>query len=269
MPWWSFRTYMMQKAKLRDAIGRSIIDRDVSRPYTVRIRYKKPYASALYLFSASIIGAIVPKHLLASDHSLNTSAFGTHPVGSGPYRFRSWAHSDRIIFDANPEYFRGAPSLKVVELHIVPHLNTVLTQLRTHEADFSTDIDASQLSEARSAELVARVVVVNGFRHLEFKTSRPPLDDLRVRRALCEAIDPKAIFRTVFFRIGAQAPADQNPLTGWADPTLHYYRTDVAAAGKLLDDAGWAMRSDGLREKAGRTLSFELMSIAGGVQPRP
>ncbi|MBV9439479.1 MAG: hypothetical protein JOZ24_05775, partial [Candidatus Eremiobacteraeota bacterium] len=86
---------------------------------------------------------------------------------------------------------------------------------------------------------------------------------VRVRRALCMALDPRMMYEKLFFRLGALAPADQNPVTGWADPHVKFYPTDPAAAGRLLDAAGWKMGSGGIRIKNGRPLVVELGTVAG------
>jgi peptide/nickel transport system substrate-binding protein len=233
-------------------------------PHTVRVRLKRRFAPALFLFTPTIVGAILPKHLLAGAPDLNRSPFNSAPIGSGPYRVQAWRHGDRIIFQRNPDYFRGAPSIARIEMRIIPDTNTLLTLIRTREIDVTADLTADQYRAVRDVpEVVTTLVPVNSFSFLSFNTRREPLSDVRVRRALCYAIDPKRIFAVVYHGVGLQSPADQSPASGWADRSLRYYPTDPARAGALLDRAGWKMGSDGYRSRAGTRLSLDVTTTVG------
>jgi peptide/nickel transport system substrate-binding protein len=237
---------------------------DTPDPHTVRIHYRRPYAPGIFLFEASIQGAILPSHLLERLPNLNKVPFNTQPVGSGPYVFKRWDHGSKLVFDANPAYFRGAPRIGHIVISIVPDTNTQLSQIRTHEIDLTADLDPSEVATARATEgTTVGVVSGNGFRHLSFNTRRPGVDDPRVRRALATAVDTKAIYTKVYFSLGLQAPADQNPATSWADPAAKYYPYDPALAGRELDAAGWRRGPDGIRIKNGRRLELELVTVAG------
>ena len=232
--------------------------------HTVRIRYKAVFAPATLLFAAGIQGAIVPKHLLATYPDLNKVAFNTAPIGSGPYVLREWRHGDRVVLDANPSYFRGPVPIAHIDIRFIPDTNTLLTLVRTHEIDFTPDLDPNQVAAVRGTDGVAvRTTSGNGYRHLGFNTRRPPTDDARVRRALAYAMDPRLIYEKVYFGLGSQAPADQNPASGWANTALHYYPTDPGRAAALLDAAGWRVGPGGIRLKDGHRLSLEMVSVAG------
>jgi peptide/nickel transport system substrate-binding protein len=232
--------------------------------HTVRVRFKTVYSPAIFLFIAGNQGAIVPKHILGKYPDVNTVPFNTAPIGSGPYVLRAWRHGDRLIFDANPTYFRGAPKIKTITVRVVPDTNTLLLQLRTHEIDFTSDLDPDQLASARRMNGIgASVTSSNGFRHIAFNTKNPPLDDVRVRRALCYAFDPDTIYEKIYFSVGQRAPADQNPASGWADPSLRYYPHDLKRAAALLDAAGWKLGPDGIRVRGTTRLSIVIVSVAG------
>jgi len=237
---------------------------DTVDPHTVRLRLRRAYAPALYLFTTLFPGAILPKHILGAYADLNRVPFNTAPIGSGPYRVREWRHGDRIVFERNPAYFRGAPSIERIDLEFIPDSNTLLNLVRTHEIDAAADLTPDQLAEARRTPGVSTTLVpVNGFSFMSFNTRRAPLSDVRVRRALCYAIDPKHIFNVVYHGVGLQAPVDQSPAGGWADPSLRYYPTDPARAASLLDAAGWKMGSDGFRSHAGNRLTLDVTAVSG------
>jgi peptide/nickel transport system substrate-binding protein len=233
-------------------------------PHTVRVRLKRRFAPALFLFTPTIVGAILPKHLLAASADLNRSPFNTAPIGSGPYRVRAWRRGDRIVFERNADYFRGAPSIARIEMLFIPDTNTLLNLIRTRELDVTAEVTADHYRVVRNVpEVVTTLVPVNSFTFLSFNTRREPLNDVRVRQALCYTIDPKRIFETVYHGVGLQSPADQSPASGWADHSLRYYPTDPARAGALLDGAGWKLGSDGYRSRAGIRLSLDLTTVTG------
>ena len=237
-------------------------------PLTVRVVLNAPYAPALYLFKGLAQGAIVPKHVLEKYPDINRVAFNTHPVTSGPYLLRSWEHGTSMHFDANPSYFRGAPKIPHVVFTFIPDQNTLLSQLRTHEIDLAYDFSPYSISQLRN---LPGVVVTSAstlhWEHMAFNVKQPPLDDRRVRLALCYGMDERSIFDNVYHGMGRPGPTDQNPDYGWSDKSLDYWPYDPARAAALLDAAGWRMGADGIRHKAGRPLEL-VISTVNGVKTR-
>ena len=87
-------------------------------------------------------------------------------------------------------------------------------------------------------------------------TAHPPLDDVRVRRALAAAIDRQAISDKITFKRYPVVDTAQ-PLGSWArDPAVRLPAYDPAAADRLLDAAGWRRGADGMRVKGGARLAL-------------
>jgi peptide/nickel transport system substrate-binding protein len=88
--------------------------------------------------------------------------------------------------------------------------------------------------------------------------------DKNVRKALHMALDRTAMARAVYFGLATPADSVQVPIS-WAynKDVTPKYKYDKAAAQKLLDDAGWAKGSDGIRVKGGQRFSFEINTNAG------
>jgi peptide/nickel transport system substrate-binding protein len=241
-----------------------ITSMDAPDPHTVRMHFAKPYAPALFLFKNLSQGAILPEHLLGKFADINRVAFNSSPVGSGPYVFDRWAHGNNMQFHANHAYFRGVPAIEHVVIQFVPNQNTLAGEMHAHEVD--VDYNVPPLL-AQSLQGVAGVSVASISRlqweHLNFNTSKPPLDDVQVRRALCSAVDESAIFKKFYHGFGRSAPTHFNPEFGWGDPAITYLPFDSAAAGRALDAAGWHLRADGFRYKNGTRLAFDISSVAG------
>jgi peptide/nickel transport system substrate-binding protein len=241
-----------------------IVAIDAPDPHTVRIHLRAPYAPAIYLFANGAIGSIIPRHLLERYASLNETAFDSRPVGSGPYVFRSWKRGSEMRFDANPNYFRGAPKIAHVVLRFIPDQNTMVVALRAHDIDLYYLVSANQAPIVRTipATTFAVKASFNG-EGLTFNTQRPPLDDVRVRLALCYAFDQNVVFRNIYHGLGGQGPTRMAPgLLGY-DPAIRYYPYDPKKAAALLDAAGWKLGPGGMRSKNGKPLAMAISTVAG------
>ena len=236
-------------------------------PYTVRVTLTRPFSP--FVPSCFTMGAndpypLLPAHLLAGKHDLNRDPFNAAPVGLGPYKMVEWDRSSRIILAADPQYFRGKPAIARIELQIVPDGNTVQTLWKTGAIDYV--IGRVQLGrtflDALRTRPDARVVLKP---HYEFdfvllNLSRPPLDDVRVRRAFALGIDRTRIMRNLDGELWIPGDSDRLPGQFAFDPSLVQPRYDPATAARLLDAAGWRAGPDGVRRKAGRPLAVEFVA---------
>jgi peptide/nickel transport system substrate-binding protein len=235
-------------------------------PYTVRIIMARPWAPAIDGFSDRNGGAIVPAHLLKSLRDLNHADYNAAPIGSGPYKFVAWHRGSTIELEADPNYFRGAPKIGHITINFLENDNTMMIALRTHELDLADRLNISTYTNLGNVPGMLPAINTQSFwEHLNFNTARAPLDDRRVRLALCYGFDVHTIFAKVFHGLGALGPTDQNPLTPWYNTKLAYYPFDPARANAILSAAGWKPAADGIREKGGKRLSITLSFPAGNT----
>ena len=237
---------------------------DAPNPLTVRIHLRSAFAPAIYLFTNGATGSIIPKHLLGRYSSLNRLPFSSHPIGSGPYIFRSWQRGAEMKFDANPAYFRARANIPHVVVKFIPDQNAMLNALRSHDIDLYYSQSALQASELRAIpDTTFKQSQSVFYEHLTFNTQRTPLNDLAVRLALCYALDQSTIFHKIYRGLGGIGPTHFSPLLlGW-NPSVHYYPYSPAKANAILDAAGWKRGSDGIRTKNGRSLTFAISTVAG------
>lgn len=226
--------------------------------YTVRVTLRSAWAPAVATFFSygSAPQYVLPAHVLSKDADVARSAFGAHPVGDGPYRFVRWDRGERLVYEANPTYWRGMPSVARLDMRIVPDPGTNLTLLRSGALDWNLIAPAQQAALAEVPGLryaVAPLALVAG---IAINTTHPPLDDVRVRRALAASIDRDGISRKITY--GRYPPIDSaQPLTSWAhDRGARLPRYDPRAADALLDAAGWPRGANGMRARGGRALAF-------------
>jgi peptide/nickel transport system substrate-binding protein len=225
---------------------------------TVRVTLKEPWAPAVAtLFSYGTAPQyVLPAHLLEKEPNLEQSAFATHPVGNGPYRFVSWARGDHLVYEANPSYWRGAPKVARLDIRIVPDPGTNFTLLQSGGLDWNLLSPAQRESLGKPAALAFRTVPLALIAGIAINTTHPPLDDVRVRRAVAASIDREGIARKITFGRYPVVDTAQS-LGSWArDPAVHEPPYDPAAADRLLDAAGWKRGPDGVRAKDGKQLAF-------------
>ncbi|MEA2690469.1 MAG: peptide/nickel transport system substrate-binding protein [Candidatus Eremiobacteraeota bacterium] len=225
---------------------------------TVRVTLKEPWAPAVAtLFSYGTAPQyVLPSHLLEKEARLEQSAFSSHPVGNGPYRLVSWARGDHLVYEASASYWRGAPKVARLDIRIVPDPGSNFTQLQSGAVDWNLLSPAQRESLGMPAALAFRTVPLALIAGIAINTTHPPLDDVRVRRALAASIDRESIARKITFGRYPVVDTAQS-LGSWArDPSVREPAYDPATADRLFDAAGWKRGADGIRAKDGKQLAL-------------
>ena len=223
---------------------------------------------------------ILPEHLekpvFAADPATyaNRSLYRTEPTNPGlyfgPYRITGVDSGSRIVLEPNPSWWGPAPLFKRVTVRAVENGAALEAGLLAGDIDLvpgeiGLPLDQVLALEKRQGgrfDILTKAGLF--FEHADVRLDTPALADVRVRRALLQAVDREAISRQLF--AGRQPVADGivSPLDRMADPAVPRYAYDPVAAGRLLDEAGWSGRTGGIRSNAaGEKLSFTLASTAG------
>jgi peptide/nickel transport system substrate-binding protein len=202
---------------------------------TVVITTKDPSApllSTLAMFAASIL----PEQAVKAAGE----DFGTKPVGAGAFMLKNWAHGDKVELVRNPNYWEASRvKLDGIEWLYVPDDNTRMLKLQAGEVDAAIFVPfnmVAQLKQDPNIEVHLDPSSREDF--LLLNEQHKPLDDVRVRQAICQAIDREAIVKAVLFGNGTVA---NSFIPGGAlyynkdNPTCKY---DPESAKKLLTDAG-------------------------------
>ena len=216
----------------------------------------------------------MPKHALDSLADLNKADFNRKPFGSGPYRVTDWQAANYIQLEANPNYYKGAPKIGQVVMRIVPDKNTQLAQVRANETDVAVDLtedDAVQVDRIAGWKSFAIAGLTSDRLFLNLAEpgdadgarTHPVLGDKRVRQALELSINKQQIVDKVLS--GKTKVATSEYPVGWAAPNIEPSKFDVDLAKRLLDEAGWVVGSDGIREKDGRELHVTIASTSGNT----
>lgn len=241
---------------------------DIIDSQTVRITLIRPDAS--FLSTLATIG-IVPEHVLGTvlPQQLVTDPFGlSSAVGTGPFILTQWLRGVSLSFRANPDYYRGAPTIPQYTYRVVSILDELRRGLQDGTIDWAT-LDAAQVSQLPALD----GVTVERYPGYELVLVALQLDpaksklftDLRVRKALLLGIDRAAIIEKVWGEWARVAETLQPPASWAAGEPPVRYPYDPAEAQRLLEEAGWVLGDDGVRVRQGQRLHFHL--VATGVDP--
>lgn len=188
--------------------------------------------------------AIVPPEYTAS---VPESEFAMNPIGTGAYTLAEFVPGQRIVLEANEDYWDGAPEVDRLIIRPVPEASTRTAELQTGGADIIKNAPVGQIAELEASDgvhvdaLAGRRIAYIGMNLLP--GGNAALQDKRVRQALNYAVDVQLILDTVMEGYGDRTATIFRPdFTGF-DPALKPYPHDVEKAKSLLAEAGYA---DGL-----------------------
>ncbi len=225
---------------------------------TVVMKFAEPFAPWLSFWKA-----LLPEHILKpvfdKDGTLDNAPWNKAPtVGAGPFVFSEWQSGSFLRFVRNDKYWGKKANLDEIFIRIVPDDASQVAALKTGDGDLGIFIAYPDIPALEQAGV--NIVSVNsGYSEgLYFNLGdkgHPALKDVRVRQALAYGIDRFKMAKDLL--LGKTQPGaslwDKMP---YVDPSLKPYPYDPAKAKQLLDEAGWTMGADGVREKDGVKLDL-------------
>ncbi|HEV8614099.1 MAG TPA: ABC transporter substrate-binding protein [Methylomirabilota bacterium] len=192
-----------------------------------------PFVSILAMGHAKIL----PRDIVEQ----RGDAFGTQPVGTGPFKFVQWERGKSIVLTANPDYFDGPPQLARLVYRVFPGEASVAM----FEEFKKGNLEDSQVPTPQHSRIVAggdyqyvKRPMYN-LRHYGFNTRIKPLDDRRVRRAIAHAIDRPRILDEIFGGRFIPAQGILPPGTLGFNPGVKSIPHDAGRAAELLAQAGY------------------------------
>ena len=183
------------------------------------------------------------------------------PLGNGPYVYEKYIPGQEIRFHANTHYYKGVPPTPRF-IYRVTNPSTNFQLFQTGETDYdaftSRPDDIEQLKLLGFANI--NLYGSSDYSKIEFNVRRPALQDVKVRQALIYGLDRQKLIDVVYQGYGTVANEPIAPIS-WAYNAegVNPYKYDAAQAKKLLDEAGWKVGSDGIREKDGKRLELTLL----------
>lgn len=234
--------------------------------FTFEVTYEKPFAPALESWTLSIL----PEHLLQGKDIVK-SELARHPVGTGPYVFKSWETGAKIVLQSNHAYFEGRPYIDTYVYRVIPDSATMFLELRSGTIDRMGLTPLQYQRQTNSAYFknnFAKYRYVSfSYTYLGYNLKNPLFQDVRVRQAISYAIDKQELIDIVLLGLGQIATGPYKPGTWAYNGAVRQYPYSPTKACELLAQAGWKDRNgDGILDRDGRPFQFTILTNIGNAQ---
>jgi peptide/nickel transport system substrate-binding protein len=218
---------------------------------------KYPYAP----FAGRTVLPIVPEHI-AGEQDPNTGSFNTKPVGTGPYVLTGWSKGEKLSFEANPNYWGGAPKVKKVTMAVIKDDDVRATRLRSGDLDGAVLPPALAATFEKDGDKRTYEATSYDFRAVTLPSADPVTGDRAIRQALDAAVDRRAMVEKILDGAGRPAYGPLPSEDPWFAKGIEREK-DLAKAERVLDETGWKPGKDGVRVKDGTRAAFTLLYPAG------
>ena len=164
----------------------------------------------------------------------------TDPVGTGPFKFVSRTAQDSVVLEKFNEYWGTPAQLDKVTLKIMENTDSLMMSLQSGAIDLCAHLTSTQVAQLEKDFNVAEGTM-NLVQAMYLNNAVAPFDDVRVRQALCYAVDKQEIIDLAFDGYGSPIGSSMYPAFGkyFDDSLTNYYTKDVEKAKALLAEAGY------------------------------
>ncbi len=235
---------------------------EVIDDYTFRVTYEKPFAPALISWSVSIL----PSHLLKGK-DITRSPLLRNPIGTGPYKLKEWIPGQRIVLEANSDYFDGRPYIQRHIIKFIPDTASMFLELKNLSIDMMA---LSPLQFLRQTDYPAFRREFRKYQYLSFSyvylgynLKHPFFKEKKVRQALSHAIDKKEIIEGVLLGQGIEATGPYKPDMWAYNGNVKRYEYSKEKALKILSEVGFTRGRDGILERDGKKFEFTVLVNQG------
>ncbi|GAC1392410.1 MAG: peptide ABC transporter substrate-binding protein [Candidatus Saccharimonadales bacterium] len=259
---------LMQNPDAGSPLQSSVQNIKITSPKPNVVTFTLP--SPLVDFPYSLTTGIVPKHIIKSIpvSELRSASFNTdNPVGSGPFKWeqiivqgdQGVSRTEQISLSANSNSV-APPKLQRFIIRTYSNEKLMLDSFTHQDINAMSGLDSFPDTLQGKSNTVEKNIPLTGETMVFFKTSSDPLNDVKVRRALVQAVNIPSLLRGLRYPvIASKAPILPNQI-GY-DKTLEQFTFNQAAANKLLDEDGWSGKNkDGIRTKNNKPLSFKIFA---------
>jgi peptide/nickel transport system substrate-binding protein len=261
----------------RAAVGDmgSYLRTDVVDTLTAEVYFSDPHPAFWFALSDWRAGGPHSPTALQAD----AEGFKQMPVGTGPFRFVEWAQGDRIVLEPFADYNwpnpaadkTGPATLERVVFRFLLEDQSRVIALTTGEINGMMRVPPQSVAtlESNSEIYVMSQVLPGTGVILVVNGNKAPTDDPAIRQALLMASSPQQISRIGYFGAwqaheGSVLSAPNPGFVNLAENNMF----DPEAAAAVLEEAGWLMGSDGIREKDGVEAAIEYIGFPSSETTR-
>ncbi|WP_297194423.1 ABC transporter substrate-binding protein [uncultured Campylobacter sp.] len=223
----------------------------------VRITLSKPFPPLLDALSLGML----PKHILQKE-DINKAKFNQKPIGTGPYKLKIWKKGYFTELEANDKFYLGKVKTKKLILKHIKDPKIAATELKSNLVDVAL-IDYEVLKDFQNDKnFKVNIEKSADYRALMFNFNNKFLKDINVRKALNYAVDKESIVNNLLHNLGfvANHPLENSWAVGKQFKSTYEY--DLNKADEFLQKAGFKKNKNGIYEKNGEILEFEIYTMS-------
>ncbi|MFW6001212.1 MAG: ABC transporter substrate-binding protein [Halanaerobium sp.] len=206
---------------------------EVIDDHTVRFELDKSFG--LFLTHLTLPYGLIVNEDIVEEYGED---FRQNPVGTGPFKFVEWEHDDRLVMEANEDYWDGRPYVDEVVFRVIPQPLTDIAEFEAGNLDFTTVPNEERerwMENEEWEEYITTKAELNTY-YLALNSDFEPLDDKKVREAIDYALDNEAITNSLFPHYVPANDAIPEGMPGGSDLPM---KADVEKAKELLAEAGY------------------------------
>ena len=241
---------------------------------TAIVKLSAAYAPFMAMLTSPFLGMVSP----TAAKAVAPADFNLKPTGSGPFKLESYTPADKAVLVVNEKYdwapgnakHEGRAYLDKLTYQIVPDPTVRLGSLESGQFQAIgnvPEINAKGVQDNAALDFHAISQSGAPFQyHFNVDSPRVPLSDPKLREAIRLGFDIESTVKTLYLGVYQRAWGPLSPTTGGYDKSVeNSFKYDPEAAKKMLDDAGYKVGADGIREKDGKKIKIIL---AGGTPNR-
>ena len=219
------------------------------------------------------------------DKITESDALRKNPLSYGPYVIKEIVQGEKVIFEANPYYYKGEPKIKRLEMEILPPSQQVAA-IKSGKYDIVLKVSPEIFPELEKLDNINILTKkASSMNYIAFKLGKwdeeknevvtdpnSKMYDLNLRKAIAYAIDMDAVSKQFYHGLSTPAKSQLSPLfPSLHNPEINGFKQDVEKAKQLLDEAGFKdVDGDGIREgKDGKPVKYTLAMMSGGEIAEP
>ncbi|WIB01128.1 ABC transporter substrate-binding protein [Curtobacterium sp. MCBA15_012] len=234
----------------------SITKATATDDHTVTLTLSRPDSALLESFAQPWVGMESPK-ALQRPQATNCES----PVGTGPFAVTAWQHGDRVTLRKNDRYtpLTGStkPRLDGITWRFLPDSTSRYAALQSGQVDVVDNAQPDQLKAASAKGAIRDLDAPRpgASNRLELNSGHGVFRDEAVRKAFIAGAQLDPGLRSLFLGTAERSYSVLSSVEPYASSDPSLFRYSPTKAKELLDEAGWKVGSDGVREKDGQRLT--------------
>jgi peptide/nickel transport system substrate-binding protein len=260
----------------------SIVNAELLDPWTIRFTAKEPY-----FLNENVLGGmdVLPRHYydfdgllqgvtvseLAGDYSKHEESvrtfaqnfnqnFSRNPMGSGPYKFKSWSTGQEVVLERDPNYWGNGRAgidqvyIDVRKSRVINNMDAALVNLKAGNLDMMGLQPLQYVRQTSGArfekEYEKYVYSTPSYTFIGWNTTNPIFQDVRVRQAMTYFTNREQMVKSILFDLGQVVDGPIYRFRPEYDESLYSHPFDPQKALALLQEAGWKdTDGDGILDK--------------------